>query len=119
VFTSAILLGLLWSAWHIPMFVLQGYSTTIYLVAFINLVAGSVIFSWLFQRTGGSVLVAVVAHMGAHLDNTNHALPANPMPFIVFSMATVVAAIAVVVFDRSARWFVRPNGAPAAVQTAA
>ena len=108
VFRASIMLGILWCAWHIPMFVLQGYGTVIFVTAFVNLIAASVVFSWLFERTGGSVLVAVVAHMGAHLDNTNHALPGNPIPLIVFSVATVAAAIAVVVLDRSVRWFAPP-----------
>lgn len=68
----------------------------------LNVLLGSVVFGWLYQRTRGSLLVAVVAHVGVHLNNPTHALPARVAPFAVFTAAVAAAALAVVVLDRRA-----------------
>lgn len=44
----------------------------------------------------------VLAHLGARLNHLNKALPANPTPVVVHSVAYIALAIAVVLFDRRA-----------------
>ncbi len=63
---SGLLIGLLWSIWHLPLLVFLpkavGY-TPFY--AYIPLMtAMGVIFSWLYNRTKGSVLLAILLHGG-------------------------------------------------------
>jgi membrane protease YdiL (CAAX protease family) len=60
-----------------------------------------VVFGWLYQRTGGSLWSAIVAHAGAHLNNTVHALPAHPETFVSSVLGTCVAA-ALALCDRRA-----------------
>jgi membrane protease YdiL (CAAX protease family) len=99
---ASLVLGVGWAAWHALMFVLQGMTPEIFVVAVVNIVAGSFVFSWLYNRTSGSVLVAVLAHAGAHVDNPARALPGDPTPFIGFTAALCVAAVALVLCDRKA-----------------
>ena len=84
------------------MFVHQGFRSVALVVALVNIVGGSVVFSWIYNRTRGSLTIAIVAHVGVHLNNPTHALPANAAAFYVYTLAIVVAAFALVVFDRSA-----------------
>jgi hypothetical protein len=72
-----------------------------------------VVFSWLYNHTRGSLLLAVVAHVGLHLNNPFHALPGKLAPFAVYTVAMVVAACALVVIDRKV-WRApdREEGAP-------
>ncbi|MGH7726616.1 MAG: ACT domain-containing protein [Candidatus Eiseniibacteriota bacterium] len=61
---SAIVVGLLWAAWHIPNFLTPGYPHFgMPFAPFAVLVtAYSVLFTWLFLRTGGNLTVAVAFH---------------------------------------------------------
>jgi membrane protease YdiL (CAAX protease family) len=54
--------GLLWFLWHVPLIVgVDGWPTT--LVLFFALVmADSVVHTWVFNRSGGSVLLAALMH---------------------------------------------------------
>ena len=89
------LVGIGWAAWHAVMFVLQGFGAATFALGMLMIVTGSVVFGWLFDRTRGSLLAAVVAHVGVHLDNPTHALPANVTAYAVFA-TTVCAAAALI-----------------------
>jgi hypothetical protein len=84
------------------MFIVQGFAPLVFVVGLINIMAGAVLFTWLFNKTRGSLLVAILAHVGAHLCNPTQALPANPTPFVVYTVAFVVAATALILLDRKA-----------------
>jgi len=108
---ATLILGAVWAAWHTMMFVLQGTTPVTFLIAAANIVAGSFVVTWLFNRTGGSLWIAVVAHLGVHLNNPSHSLPGNPTPFIVYTVAIGVVALALMLGDRRA-W--DASGQPAA-----
>jgi len=93
------ILGALWGLWHIPMFVLAGVSAVPFVFGMATVIAGSFMFTWLFNHTRGSLLLAILLHVGVHLSNPNQALPADVMPLVVYTAALVVFAIAVVVLD--------------------
>jgi membrane protease YdiL (CAAX protease family) len=100
VLKASLLLGLVWALWHTMMWMLQGLTLTTFVVAMVIILAGSVVFSWIYNHTRGSLLVAILAHVGAHLNNPFHALPANVTPFVIYTVAMVVAAFALVLVDR-------------------
>lgn len=97
------LVGLGWAAWHAVMFLLQGFDAVAYALGMIMIVAGSVVFGWLFDRTRGSLLAAVLAHAGVHLDNPTHALPAQLTAYAVFTAAVCVAAVVITLLKLSGR----------------
>ena len=99
---ASLILGVLWAFWHTMMFIVQGANPFIFAVSMANIIAGSVIFSWIYNRTRGSLLLAVLAHLGAHLSNPAHALPANVTPFIVYTAAIAVGGCILIATDRSA-----------------
>jgi uncharacterized protein len=55
---TSLVLGLLWAAWHLPL-VLVG-DLTIY--GSINVVLAAIVFTWLWQNTQASVLLAILMH---------------------------------------------------------
>lgn len=79
-------LGALWTVWHLPMFVATGVPLSLGLVMLLFFVGGSLYFAWLVRGTGGSVFVAVLAHLGAHLNNSHAALPADVLPAVVHAV---------------------------------
>lgn len=60
---AGLALGLLWAGWHIPMFFLPGTRQTYPFVGFLLLaVSISVVMTWVWDRTKGSVLIAALFH---------------------------------------------------------
>ena len=61
---ASLIIGLVWGLWHLPLFFMAGtaQSQMPILVFMLNILAGSVLFGWLWQRTQGSVLPALVLH---------------------------------------------------------
>lgn len=96
---AGLAVGGAWALWHVPMFVLAGFPPSAYPVAFAQLVAGSVVYAWLVERTGGSLLLAVLAHAGAHLCNVSQPLPGNVTPLALQTAGFVVVALALVALD--------------------
>ena len=67
---ASVLLGVIWALWHLPLFFLHGsgsdgQSFPIYLL---HVTALSVAMSWLYWKTGGSLLLVMVMH--ASVNNT-------------------------------------------------
>jgi membrane protease YdiL (CAAX protease family) len=99
---ASLLLGVGWALWHTMMFVLQGATPVTFVIGMLNIMAGSVVFSWLYNRTRGSLLIAVIAHAGLHLNNPYHSLPGKLTPFVIYTAGIAVAAITLVLGDREA-----------------
>lgn len=61
---ASLVIGAVWGFWHLPLFLLVGttQSLTPVLVFMPMVVALSVLFAWLFNRTGHSVVPALVLH---------------------------------------------------------
>jgi membrane protease YdiL (CAAX protease family) len=74
--TGAVVLGALHAAWHLPIYLLiPGYNGAPsdpqgvllqFLLFTVGVVAGSVTFTWLFNNTRGSLLIAVLHHAGTN-----------------------------------------------------
>ena len=62
VLTSALVLGFVWALWHVIPFVQLGRSTDWILWHSLSAVALRIIIVWLFENTGGSMIVAVLFH---------------------------------------------------------
>jgi len=99
-FVGSCLLGALWTVWHIPMFLAVGIPLSLGLVMLLFFVGGSLFFTFLYRNAQGSLLIAVLAHIGAHLNNSHAALPADTLPLLVHTV--VYAALGFASMRRSA-----------------
>lgn len=100
---ASVVIGVGWTLWHIPMLTLQGITDVrLYAIFFPFMIGGSVFFTWIWQRTSRSLLLCVLAHVGAHLNNPGHALPARATPMAIHAAAYVVLACALYALDRRA-----------------
>jgi uncharacterized protein len=62
--SASLLLGLVWAVWHLPLFYSPGTAQSHLPLGWyaLSAVASSVVFAWLYQRSRGSVLPALVLH---------------------------------------------------------
>jgi uncharacterized protein len=83
--TAAVSVGTLWAAWHLPLFLLRGWTSASVAGYFLILVGASVVMAFGFNASGRSILVAIIMHsafnssprfIGPYLDGT----PARSYP---------------------------------------
>jgi uncharacterized protein len=98
---ASAVIGVVWTVWHVPMLTLQGVRPALYYAFAPLMVAGSILFTWIYRHTRGSLLLSVLTHVGAHLDNPGHAMPARYTPIVIHTVAYVVLATGLVAVDRA------------------
>lgn len=101
---ASILLGLIWAVWHLPQFFIPEADTygQSFLIFVLQVTAISVAMSWLYARTGGSLLLTMLMH--AAVNNTKDIVPstvqgatnsfglsASPMAWISLSLLWLCA----------------------------
>src|SRR5437588_43139 len=72
---ASAMLGVVWAAWHLPLFFIRGTDTTggSFPVYLITVTAISIAMGWLYARTSGSLLLVMLMHSAAN--NTPHFMP--------------------------------------------
>lgn len=85
-FVASCILGVLWAVWHVPMFLAVGIPLSLAPVMLLYFVGASLFITYVYFGSGGSLLVAVLAHLGAHLDNSHAALPGDTLPLVAHTV---------------------------------
>jgi membrane protease YdiL (CAAX protease family) len=98
---ASVILGLLWAGWHLFMLLAVGTAPIAYAIMLPYFVAGSVVFTWLYLRTNGNLLMAVLLHVGAHLSNPAQ-VEGSLTPLILSALSYVGLAALLLTFDRAA-----------------
>jgi len=91
---AALILGVVWGAWHLPAFFIAGTpQSNISIPEFmVSIVALSVLMTWVFNGTRGSVLMAVLFHW-----TINTCVGLAQMPHTIITAGVLVVAAIVVV----------------------
>lgn len=65
---SSLILGAIWSLWHLPLFWIPGdFHQQLPLIWFlIQTVAITVLYTWIFNATGGSLLIILLVHTASN-----------------------------------------------------
>lgn len=64
---SAVIVGVIWSAWHLPLFFLAGTGYNNFLLYIIDTTIFSIEITWIYNKTNGSLLFPILIH---GIDNT-------------------------------------------------
>jgi membrane protease YdiL (CAAX protease family) len=104
---SSLLLGVLWAVWHAPARFggIEAKSVSDTLVEWFLIILVSVIFTWLFNRTDGSVLVTALIHPA--MNTTGNFLTASPATLLLLLVFILIIAV----FNRM--WSRLPADSPA------
>ncbi len=96
--TSSTILGLIWALWHLPLFYTLGSSQAdmSMIGSTIGTIGLSVLFTWLYNNTRGSVLLAYLLH--AAINTWSRVFPIDHAPPLVgWFMTGVICLIAVII----------------------
>lgn len=104
---ASIMLGVLWAGWHLPLFLIHGWTTAPVWVFFLIITGLSVIMTFGFNLARGSVIVAIVLHdthnsAGGPLSEmlAKATLREHPGPDFYTACAFVIVAVALVAATR-------------------
>jgi membrane protease YdiL (CAAX protease family) len=110
--TATLILAPLWFAWHAPQFfVIQSYrefGPGDYVGMFLGLSSGAVVLTWLYNRSGASILLVIVWHGVYNFLGATQAAVTGPIAAII-STLIMVQGITLVLLDIRARRHGRPS----------
>jgi membrane protease YdiL (CAAX protease family) len=99
-FNSSVILGLMWGLWHLPYFWIG--EEAIYMYSILPLIFSSILITilltWLYNNTGGSILVALIFH--TMFNYSAQIFPAletqqGGLFYLIFFIAIVIAVVAI------------------------
>ena len=62
---ASLIIGVVWALWHVPKYLTVGdpHDTPFWFFA-VNMVANAIFYAWMFNKTGGSLLLMLLLHAG-------------------------------------------------------
>ena len=99
--TSTLILGVIWGFWHLPKF-LSHWNTVSFVWFMVHTMAISVVYTWLYNSTKGSLLLVTLFHaasnaMGVFTPMANTVSSGNMGAYIMYILLELVAAIIIVI----------------------
>lgn len=100
---GTLLLGVLWTFWHLPLFFIPGFNgagtdvagISLAMAAFlVGALALAVVFTWVFNNTRGSVLLAILLHTS--IDAASPSTGSLPLHLVFYALYIVVALLIIV-----------------------
>jgi uncharacterized protein len=103
--TATLILAPLWFLWHLPQFAViatyRDFGPAGYVGMFLGLTCGAIVLTWLYNRSGGSILLVIVWH-GAH-NFVGATQAATGMLAAIISTLIMVQGIILAVLELRAR----------------
>src|SRR5215211_2396167 len=99
---ASLIIGPIWALWHLPLWLTgtPGRTPTLYAAFAVSVIALSVILTWVYNSTGGSLLMVVLLHATYNLPITlaiDDLGSRATVPVLLYFGLLVVAAIVVVI----------------------
>jgi uncharacterized protein len=98
---ASLVLGAIWGAWHLPLWLTgtESHPLSLFPAFVFTVIAASVIYTWMYNSTGGSLLIIVLFHAASNLPLTLLITPLGSkmtQPFLIYVALMVATAVAVV-----------------------
>jgi membrane protease YdiL (CAAX protease family) len=99
--SASLVVGVLWGAWHLPLWLAgtDSHPIRLYPAFVVTVIAASVIITWMYNSTGGSLLIVVLYHAAANLPLSLLITPlggAMAQPFLIYAALLLAVAVGVV-----------------------
>jgi membrane protease YdiL (CAAX protease family) len=104
---STLILGVIWGIWHLPKFIAH-FDVVAFAWFMLHIMAFSVILTWLYNNTNGSLLIVAVCHAvsnttGVFMPMASTVSSEHMGSYIIYVLLEVIAAIVVTVVAGPAR----------------
>ena len=98
---ASIVVGLLWSTWHLWYVILPGglsnVTGTDAVATYVRLISTAIVYAWMYNSTNGSLLIAMLAHLGHNLAASLIPTPADGgRQHLTIAVAYLLVAIVVI-----------------------
>jgi uncharacterized protein len=110
VLTTSLIVGVAWSAWHLPLFWLEGtyqhglgVGTTAFWAFHAAILLGSIVYGWLYNAAGGVTIAAVAFHAVGNV--ANELFPTDDAALTIAVQAVLAGAVTVGAWQ----WIRRPR----------
>jgi membrane protease YdiL (CAAX protease family) len=108
---SSLILAVLWFGWHLPQFLViatyRDFAPFQYVGMFLGLACGAVVLTWLYNRSGGSILLVAIWHGLYNFVGATQA--ATGILAAVVSTLIMIQGVALIVLEVRARRRGRPS----------
>lgn len=93
---ASLILGLIWGAWHIPSMLFFGQTEAPSIaIAILNFIPATILFTWLFNNTKGSLLPVTIFHASTqYTNNFLGTIPTQTANILMWLAAILVVALA-------------------------
>lgn len=103
---ASLAVGAVWGLWHLPLFFMAGAAQALMPIPvfLLNILAGSVLFGWLFERTQRSVFPAIVLHTSLNAFAGILGIiptPTSTQPYLLVTGLLVLIAVALLIIPDS------------------
>lgn len=100
--SASLLIGVVWGLWHLPLWLTgsESHAIGLFPVFVVSVIALSILATWMYNGSGGSLLLIVLLHAAANLPLTFLITPLGrdmTQIFLIFVALLVVAATVVVI----------------------
>jgi CAAX protease family protein len=108
---SSLILAVVWFAWHLPQFLViatyRDFAPVQYVGMFLGLACGAVVLTWLYNRSGGSILLVAIWHGLYNVVSATQA--ATGLLAAVVSTLVMIQGVALIVLEVRSRRHGRPS----------
>jgi membrane protease YdiL (CAAX protease family) len=96
--TASLILGSLWALFHLPLFFTRGdsFASTPPLSFLVRMIGAAILFTWVFNNTGGSLLLAYLMHAASNFWPRVLPIAAMVVLFTWLPDATTILAVVLV-----------------------
>jgi membrane protease YdiL (CAAX protease family) len=96
---SSIVIAIIWGAWHVPLMIYFGQESLKDIagiaLAVLNFIPVAVVYTWIYNNTGGSLLLVTLFHLGQQLSNNFlGVLPTHTDEIMYWVVAVVILVVA-------------------------
>ncbi|MFX1235676.1 MAG: lysostaphin resistance A-like protein [Promethearchaeota archaeon] len=99
---SSLIIGIIWGFWHLPVWLMPDDSHSLGILNFflflIDVIFASILFTWLYNNTNKSILIAVILH--TMLNFTSFLIFLSSLGEEIYRILLYITGILVIVFSR-------------------
>lgn len=98
---ASVVVAIVWAIWHVPSFpIIEGYramGVSIVPIFVFGLGSGAIVLGWLYDRSGGSILMAALFHLGLNMGTAT--LAGRGLPAALATTGVMIWAALIVVTE--------------------